>query len=350
MVDKGVPMDKKNIAYVGKNGYICSGLETNVLSITTHSDAPAIRFDYERDGRLTVAVQGGKVEYQGVFDEEQVVSAVRRLGLGQKDRASLYLDAADHCQDDTVAERLMALALQHAEWASRIDGVRQQYDIPLAPIGDVNKYVNSPYADWNNKGLPLVPLTTVETFVPRLSMAVTKEMREQMVHALEGYFVPYHRGEQALRALGLLTGEMTNYVNWLPGLLQLAAVTLFVLGRATLVLEHEEVVNGCCLPAGSYGNGTPIVAARGGGERHWQVVTALFRDSMGRMLNSASLRTMATRVERTDGSEFKEILYLFRPLIFDTYDRPRPNDLFVGGSSSVGTEGAGGSGVSFYGG
>ena len=64
---------------------------------------------------MTVAVQGDEIKYQGVFDREKVEEAVRRLGLRLKDRASLYLDAADRCQDDEAAEVLLELAQSHAE-------------------------------------------------------------------------------------------------------------------------------------------------------------------------------------------------------------------------------------------
>ena len=128
--------------------------------------------------------------------------------------------------------------------AGRIDEMRQRYDIPLTPIGDANMSANSPFGRGQNEGLVAVPPSTVETFVPRLPMAVTKEMREHMVRALEGTFVPYNRGEVALRALGLVPGEMSCYVEWLAGLGQLAAMTLFLLGRVCFVLDEEEVVNG----------------------------------------------------------------------------------------------------------
>lgn len=298
------------------------------MSSTAHSDSPAIRFDYDRDGRMSVAVQGAEVEYQGVFDKEKVAAAVRRLGLRLKDRASLYLDAADRCQDDAAAEVLLALAQSHAKRAGEIDDVRQQYNIPLTPIGGANIGVNSRYAGGQNGGLAEVPPSTVETFVPRLPLSVTKEMREHMVRALEGTFVPYNRGEVALRALGLVSGEMSCYVEWLAGLRQLAATTLFLLGRARFVLDEEEVVNGCLLPKGSYGNYVPIVATRGGGERHWQTVAALFRDDCGRPLKTSSLRTLGAKVSQSDGNEFKNIIYLFRPFIFDPDNHPRPNNLY----------------------
>ena len=277
---------------------------------------------------MSVTVQGSEIEYQGVFDKEKVVAAVRRLGLRLKERASLYLDAADRCQDDAAAEVLLALAQRYAEQTGRIDEMRQRYDIPLTPIGDANMSANSPFGRGQNEGLVAVPPSTVETFVPRLPMAVTKEMREHMVRALEGTFVPYNRGEVALRALGLVPGEMSCYVEWLAGLGQLAAMTLFLLGRVSFVLDEEEVVNGSLLPPGSYGNYTPIVAARGGGERHWQTVAALFRDSYGKPLKTNSLRTVGARVAQTGGSEYKNIIYLFRPFMFDPDGRPRSNNLF----------------------
>ena len=87
-------------------------------------------------------MQGDEIKYQGVFDREKVEEAVRRLGLRLKDRASLYLDAADRCQDDEAAEVLLELAQSHAERSGRIDEVRQQFDIPLTPIGDAKIYVN----------------------------------------------------------------------------------------------------------------------------------------------------------------------------------------------------------------
>lgn len=277
---------------------------------------------------MTVAVLGDEIKYQGVFDREKVEAAVRRLGLRLKDRASLYLDAADRCQDVEAAEVLLELAQSHAERAGRIDEVRQQFDIPLTPIGDAKIYVNGALAERRNEGSAALPPSTVETFVPRLHMTVTKEMREHMVRALEGVFVPYNRGEMALRAMGLVPGEMSCYVDWLQGLLQLAGMTLFLLGRASFVLDDELVVNGCCLPAGSYGNGTPIVATRGLGEHHWQTVATLFRDATGRPISRASLRSVASRVAKCDGSEFKNIIYLFRPYMFDTEGRPRQNNLF----------------------
>ena len=291
---------------------------------------------------MTVAVVGQEVMYEGVFDKERVEAAVCRLGLRLKDRASLYLDAVDRCQDDRVSEQLLGLALNYAERASRVSEVRQQFDIPLTPIGSANNGVNDPYMKMQNGGVSALPPSTVETFVPRLPMSITKEMREHMVRALEGVFVPHYRGEMALRAMGLLTGELTNYVDWLQGLLQLTATIQFLLGRATIVLKEEQVVNGCSLPPGSYGNGVPIVMVRGGGDRHWRVVTELFRDSGGRRLNSASLRSTATRVAVTDGREFRNIIYLFRPLIFDNNDRPRQNNLY--------SDGGGGGAVSLCGG
>ena len=320
------------------------------MTNTAHSDSPAILFDYERDGRTTVTVQGREIEYQGVFDREKVVAAVRRLGLRLKDRASLYLDAADRCQDDDAVAVLMELAQSHAERAGRIDEVRQRFGVPLAPIGDANIYANSPCARGQNEGLAVMPPSTVETFVPRLHMPVTKEMREHLVRALEGTFVPYNRGEMALRALGLVPGEMNCYVDWLAGLGQLAAMTLFLLGRASFVLDDDEVVNGCILPQGSYGNNIPIVATRGCGERHWQTVATLFRDSYGRPINSASLRTVGARVARSEGREFKNIIYLFRPFIFDTDGRPRPNNLFASGGGMAGSDGVVGGSVSLCGG
>ena len=149
-----------------------------------------------------------------------------------------------------------------------------------------------------------------------------------MVCALEGTFVPYNRGEVALQALGLVPGRMSCYVDWLQGQRQLTGMVMFLLGRTTFVFDVEQVVNGCCLPAGSYGNGVPIVSARCGGERHWQMVATLFRDAAGGMLNSASLRTVASRVGSVSGSEFRSIVYLFYPLIFDANDHPRQNGLF----------------------
>ena len=228
---------------------------------------------------MSVAVVGKEIEYQGVFDREKVVAAVRRLGLSLKDRASLYLRAADYCQDDEAAEVLMRLAEGCAERASRIDDVRQQYNIPLTPIGDVNFYVNSPFATGQNEGVVLSPPSTVERFHPQLPIAITKEMREHMVRALEGRFVPYNRGEMALRAFGLLPGELSCYVEWLDGLYSLVAVTLFLLGRVSFELKDDEVVNGSLLPAGSYGNGTAIVTQRRGNGGYWQTVTALFRNA-----------------------------------------------------------------------
>ena len=298
------------------------------MTANPNRDMPAIRFDYDKDGRMVVAVQGAKEVYRGVFDEARVVESVRQLGLSQKDRASLYLDAADRCQDDEVAERLMALAMLHAERAKRIDGMRQEFDIPLAPIGDANICVKV-YADRGRNGgaaEALPPL--VETLGTNQLIAITKEMREHMVHALEGTFVPYNRGEVALRAMGLLRGRVTNYVDWQQGLLQLAALTLFLRGAATFTLDCELMVDEKSLPTGSYGNGTPIVVAPKGSERHWQVMTTLFRDSQGGRLNSASLRTTAVQVDKTDGKEFGGIIYLFYPLIFDSDGQPRPNNLF----------------------
>lgn len=318
---KIVRMSEKNLKFATKKFL-------KPLSIKAHSEQPVISFEYGNDGQMAVAVRGAEVEYQGVFDKEKVVAAVRRLGLRLKDRASLYLDAADRCQDDAAAEQLLQLARECAGRAGRIDEVRQQFDIPLTPIGDANICVNGPFAKGRNRGVPAVPPTTVETFVPRLPIAITKEMREQMVRALEGTFVNYHRGEVALRAMGLVAGEMSCYVDWQAGLVQLAATTLFLLGRATFVLDDELVVNGCCLPAGSYGNWVPIVAARGGGERHWQMVATLFRDAGGGLLNRASLRSVAARVNAANGKDYGRMLYLFRPLIFDSNDRPRQNGLF----------------------
>lgn len=314
------------------------------------TEAPTIRFNNERDGRLTVTVVGSEIVYSGVFDKAQIESAVRQLGLRQKDRASLYLDAADRCQDTQAAEVLMDLASRHAEQARRIDNMRQQFDIPLAPIGDVNMGVNSTTRHGQNGGGLATPPPTVETFVQRLPLVVTKEMREHMVAALEGVFVPYNRGEVALRAMGLAKGEMVCYVNWQQGLRSLAATILFLTGRATFVLKDEQVVNGCCLPPGSYGNGTPIVMPCGGGERHWQVATALFRDSSGGQLNSASLRTMGARIGSCDGSEFRNIIYLFRPLIFDIHNCPRQNNLFVDGGGEALSPDGGGRSVSLCGG
>lgn len=290
---------------------------------------PAIRFDYDRDGRMVVAVQGAEEVYRGVFDEARVVESVRQLGLSQKDRASLYLDAADRCQDDEVAERLMTLAQCHAERAKRIDRVRQEFDIPLAPIGDANFCAKASADCGRNGGVVEVPPPTVEVLGTNQLIAITKGMRKHMIDALEGTFVPRYRGEVALRALGLLRGRVTNYVEWQQGLLQLAALTRFLRGDATFVLDSELMVGETLLPAGSYGNGTPIVATPKGGERHWQVVTTLFRDSQGRQLNSASLRTVAVQVERTDGKEFREIVYLFYPLIFDSDGQSRQNNLYL---------------------
>ena len=196
---KIVRMSEKNLKFATKKFL-------KPLSIKAHSEQPVISFEYGNDGQMAVAVRGAEVEYQGVFDKEKVVAAVRRLGLRLKDRASLYLDAADRCQDDAAAEELLQLARECAGRAGRIDEVRQQFDIPLTPIGDANICVNGPFAKGRNRGVPAVPPTTVETFVPRLPIAITKEMREQMVRALEGTFVNYHRGEVALRAMGLLCG------------------------------------------------------------------------------------------------------------------------------------------------
>lgn len=303
------------------------------MSATAHTEVAAILFKNEKDGGLTVVVQGREIEYQGAYDREKVVAAVRRLELRQKDRASLYLDASDRCQVDEVSDELYDLGQACAERAGRVDSLRQRFGIPLTPIGNVNNDANNLEAEGGNDGLPTVPPSTVDTFVPRLPMSVTKEMREHMVRALEGVFVPYYRGEMALRALGLESGEMSCYVNWLAPLSQLSALTLFMLGRATITLKEEQVVNDCCLPAGSYGNGEKIVMARGGGERHWQVVTTLFRDSRGGLLNSATLRTLGAKVAKEakeDGAEYRNIIYLFYPLIFDSDGRPRQNGLFVG--------------------
>ena len=299
------------------------------MNNTVHNDSPAIRFEYGQDGGMTVAVYGDKLEYQGVFDKEKVVAAVSRLGLRLKDRANLYLDAADRCQDEEATEMLIALAHGYAKRANQIDKVRQQYDIPLTPISDAMNDVNSRFAIGRNEGLPTSPPPMMDAFVLRLPIVVTKEMKEHMVRALEGTFVPYNRGEVALQALGLVQGRMSCYVNWLRGQQKLTGMMLFLLGRITIVLDDELVVNGCCLPAGSYGNGVPIVLARSVGERHWQMVAALFRDAMGRPLNSASLRSVAPRVGSRVGSEFGDIVYLFSPLIFDANNFPRPNGLFI---------------------
>lgn len=302
------------------------------MSLNVHTEPPGIRFKYEKDGRVTVAVVGREVEYQGVFDREKVVGAVRRLGLGLKDRASLYLQASDYCQDDAVSEVLLGLAEGCAERASRIDAVRQKYDIPLTPIGDANNSVNNPFAKGRNEGVATMPPSTVERFHPQLPIAITKEMREHIVRALEGTFVPYNRGEMALRALGLLPGELGCYVDWIDGLRSLAAVILFLLGHASFELEDDEVVNGSLLPAGSYGNGTAVVAQRRGCDGCWKMVAALFRDARGGLLNAASLRSVASEVRNREGKEYRNVLYLFRPLIFDAYDKPRPNNLYRGGA------------------
>ena len=298
------------------------------MSLNVHTEPPGIRFKYEKDGRMSVAVVGKEVEYQGAFDREKVVSAVRRLGLGLKDRASLYLQATDYCQDDAVAEVLLSLAEGCAERASRIDAVRQRFDIPLTPIGDANNCVNNPFARGQNEGVAAVPPSTVERFHPQLPIAITKEIREHLVCALEGTFVPYNRGEMALRALGLLPGELGCYVDWIDGLKSLTAVMLFLLGHASFELEDDEVVNGSLLPAGSYGNGTAVVAQRRGCDCCWKMVAALFRDARGGLLNAGSLRSVASEVRNRDGREFRNVLYLFRPLIFDAYDKPRQNGLF----------------------
>ena len=287
---------------------------------------------------MSVAVVGKEVEYEGAFDREKVMQAVRRLGLGLKDRASLYLRAADLCQDDEVSEILMELAEGYAERSSRIDEVRQRFDIPLTPIGDVNMLVNSRYPAKGNDRPLAMPPSTVERFHPQLSVAVTKEVCEHMVRALEGKFVPFNRGEAALRAFGLLPGEVTCYVDWLDGLLSLTATTLFLLGRVRFVLYEEEVVNGCLLPAGSYGNGTAIVATRQGGAGHWQTVAALFRDAHGEELKSGSLRTTAARIPSIEGREFRNIIYLFRPLLFDSNGNPRQNSFFSSGGQCRGSQ------------
>jgi hypothetical protein len=297
---------------------------------------PRIRFEDNSDGRFAIIEQGKQVVYKEPFDVKQLEKAVCQLGLSQMDRASLYLDAADFSQDDMLTESMMNLAAKYALHAHKIDQLRQQYNIPLAPIGNVNYPAYGPYVARGNEGLEDLPPITVATFVPRLPFVITKEIHDHMVRVLESTFVPPNRGELALRAMGLMTGEMTNYVEWLKGLLQLTALVLFLLGRTSFVLKEEVPVGDLMLPKGSYGNGTPIVAARGGGDRHWQVVTSLFRDGNGKRLNSASLRSVASRLGDTDGSEFRYLIYLFYPLIFDTNNNPRPNNLFIGGGSVAG--------------
>ena len=69
------------------------------MAVNVHSEPPAISFKYDQAGGMTVAVVGQEVMYEGVFDKERVEAAVCRLGLRLKDRASLYLDAVDRCQD-----------------------------------------------------------------------------------------------------------------------------------------------------------------------------------------------------------------------------------------------------------
>ena len=305
------------------------------MSAKGHNATPAIRFDYESDGQMRVAVVGDKVEYEGAFDREEVVRAVRRLELCLKDRASLYLRAADFCQDDEAAEVLYRLAEGCAERAGRIDGVRQRFDIPLTPIGDANMYVNGACGIVKNEGLAMAPPPTAERFHPQLPIAITKEMREHMVLAMEGTFVPYNKGEVALRAFGLLPGELGCYVNWLDGLQSLAAVTLFLLGRVSFVLKDDEVVDGCLLPSGSYGNGIPIVSLRRGCGGYWQMVAALFRDARGGLLNANSLRTVGANVGGSDSRMFRNVLYLFRPLMFDANEKPRSNMLYSGGAGMV---------------
>lgn len=297
---------------------------------------PRIRFKDDSDGRFAIIEQGEQIVYKEPFDVKKLEKAVCQLGLSQMDRASLYLDAADFSQDDILNNSMMDLAAKYARHAHRIDKLRQQYNIPLTPIGNANIPAYGPYVARGNEGLVDVPPITVATFVPRLPIAISKDMHDHMVRVLESTFVPPNRGELALRAMGLVTGEMTNYVEWLKGLLQLTALVLFLLGRTSFVLKEEVPVGEYILPKGSYGNGIPIVAARGGGDHHWQVVTSLFRDGNGKRLNSASLRSVASRIGDTDGSEFRNLIWLFYPLIFDTNKNPRPNNLFIGGGSVAG--------------
>ena len=321
-------MLKKSFAISDNLLIFAANYDRNNVSAKAHTETPAIRFAYEKDGRMSVAVVGKELEYQGAFDRDKVVAAVRRLGLGLKDRASLYLRAADYCQDDEVAEVLLALGEGCAERAGRIDTVRQQYNIPLTPIGDVSFHVNGPLGQGLNEGWVAVPPSTVERFHPQLPVAITDKVVEHMVRALEGHYVPYNRGEMALRAFGLLSGEMACYIDWIGGLQSLVALTLLLLGRVSFKLKDDETMNEKLLPAGSYGNGTAVVAQRRGHGGHWQTVCALFRVSNDKMLNSASLRTTAARLDEERGEDYLDMLYLLHPLMFDADHKAKPNGLY----------------------
>ena len=105
---------------------------------SSQSKTPLIRFCYDDNGRSVVVERGQQVVYKGSFDQTKVEEAVRQLGLSQQDRASLYLNAADFSQDDDTTEILKGLALKYAVNANSIDSLRQQYNIPLTPIGSAN--------------------------------------------------------------------------------------------------------------------------------------------------------------------------------------------------------------------
>lgn len=278
----------------------------------------SFHFDYSEVGKRLFVLNIGGQSYSEEYTNKAFCDLVSRLGLSTKERALLFLLAADQCPDDDDRGWLIGRAQRLARDARQIEDVYVDFNLSSSLLSGANVVARGGGPVLRNGGSDAALTLPIATFHPHLKFSIGEQCKAEMVRVLEKYFVRYGHGELALRVFGLLPGRLDNYVHWCGRLFSLTAVTQFLLGRKAFELKEDVCEEGYCLPAGRYGNRIPLVATYGSGDDYWPIVAAMFRNGAGKELRAESLRVTAARHAGDHLAEVAKILYLFRFLIFDS--------------------------------